>query len=197
MRQVALQRYDPTPAIPSGTRKVEPISQADYEQIKGRLPEYKYLLLTKVLRNTGLRETEVMQRTAEYFLQDGPLYSVYTYRRKKKGEPVWEKVAVHPELGMELKAYIDGNGIRAGSLVFSFTPRQYQRVFKAAALASIGRPAHPHLLRHLFTATLIDGGVPVGVASGLLGHENEETTLAHYYDLSWEKRAEIARRMPV
>lgn len=192
---MTLQPY--SPSLPVGSQKLEPLSQDDYERIKAHLPAYKYLLLVKVLRNTGLRETEVMGRGREYFWQDGPHYFLKTYRRKKKGEPVWEDVALHPELGMEVKAYCDGNGIRPGGLVFDFTPRQFQRVFKAAAEQAIGRPAHPHQLRALYTKTLIDGGVPIGAASKLLGHENERTTLTHYYDLTRAERAEIARKMPV
>jgi integrase len=193
----AIQVYNPGPPVPTGSTKTEPLSQSDYERIKAHLPEYKYLLLTKVLRNTGLREAEVMRRTAEYFYQDGPFHFIRTTRGKKKGEPVWEDVALHPEVGLEVQAYIKGNGIRPGQLVFAFTPRQYQRVFREASLQAIHRPAKPHQLRHLYTKTLVDGGVPIAVAQKMLGHEDEKTTLKHYYDLTREERSEIARRMPV
>lgn len=193
----AVAPYSPGTLIPAGDKQaVEPLSQGDYEAIKARLPQYRYLLLAKLLRNTGLRETEVMARCAEHFLAHGPEHFIQTYRLKKKIR-VWQDVAIHPELGLEVQAFIKGNGIRAGQRVFAFTARQFQNVFRQAALDALGRPAHPHQLRALFTKSLIDGGVPVAVAQKLLGHENERTTLQSYYDLTRNERSAIAQRMPV
>ena len=186
------------PSIPVGaTQKLEPLTQDDYERLKAALPDYRYVLLAKVLRNTGLRETEVMARSAEFFYADGPFHFIRTRRGKRTGAPVWEDVALNPELGLEIEHYIKVNRLAPGDRVFRFSARQFQRVFRAAAESALGRAAHPHQLRALFTATLIEGGVPVGVAASLLGHSDERTTLRHYMHLSRDKRAEIARRMPV
>ena len=60
----------------------------------------------------------------------------------------------------------------------------------------IGRPVHPHELRHLYVKTLIDGGVPVLAASKLVGHSDTKTTERWYYDLTAEQRRAIQERMP-
>ena len=50
-----------------------------------------------------------------------------------------------------------------------------------------GRPVHPHELRHLYVKTLIDGVIPVVVASKLVGHSDSRTTERWYYDLTAEQ----------
>ena len=72
--------------------------------------------------------------------------------------------------------------------MFPITDRQVRYVFAAAGKRGIGRPVHPHELRHLYVKTLIDGGVPVLAASKMVGHSDTKTTERWYYDLTAEQR---------
>lgn len=55
------------------------------------------------------------------------------------------------------------------------TPRQLQRIIKDAAIASIGRPIHPHILRHTF-ATKLMRKTNIRIVQQLLGHKSIQST---------------------
>ena len=55
------------------------------------------------------------------------------------------------------------------------TTRQVERIIKAAAMKSLGRPIHPHILRHTF-GTRIERKAGIRVAQELLGHKNLSST---------------------
>ena len=77
------------------------------------------------------------------------------------------------------------------------TDRGLRFVFEAAGLASIGRKIKPKDFRSFFTQTMIDGGVPMPIASKMMGHASEKTTHAHYYKLSVDRRRVIGEGIPV
>ena len=55
------------------------------------------------------------------------------------------------------------------------TTRQVERIVKKSALASFGRPIHPHVLRHTF-ATRLMRTTNQRVVQDMLGHKNLSTT---------------------
>lgn len=55
------------------------------------------------------------------------------------------------------------------------TTRQVERIIRKAAMKSIGRPVHPHMLRHTF-GTRIERKAGLRIAQELLGHENVSST---------------------
>ncbi len=77
------------------------------------------------------------------------------------------------------------------------TARGLRFVFEAASLASIGRKVKPKDFRSFFTQTMVDGGVPMAIASKIMGHVSEKTTQAHYYKLSVDRRRVIGEGIPV
>ena len=44
---------------------------------------------------------------------------------------------------------------------------------------------------------MVDGGVPMAMASKMIGHEDLRTTQAHYYALSADRRRVIGEGIPV
>ena len=55
----------------------------------------------------------------------------------------------------------------------------------------------PKDFRSFFVQTMVDGGVPMPMASQMMGHVSERTTQAHYYKLSVERRLAIGEGIPV
>lgn len=55
------------------------------------------------------------------------------------------------------------------------TTRQVERIIRAAALKSIGRPIHPHVLRHTFASRLMRT-VNARIVQELLGHKHMTST---------------------
>ncbi len=55
------------------------------------------------------------------------------------------------------------------------TVRQVERIIKAAGMVALGRPIHPHVLRHTF-ATKLMRVVNARVVQQLLGHKNLSST---------------------
>lgn len=55
------------------------------------------------------------------------------------------------------------------------TTRQVERIIRAAAMRGIGRPVHPHILRHTF-ASRVMRKANVRVVQELLGHESLTST---------------------
>ena len=70
-------------------------------------------------------------------------------------------------------------------------------MFEKAGIAAIGRPVQPKEFRSFFVQTMVDGGVPVAMASKMVGHEDIRTTQAHYYALSADRRRVIGEGIPV
>jgi site-specific recombinase XerD len=59
----------------------------------------------------------------------------------------------------------------------------FQLCRKAARVAGITKPVHPHSLRHAFATHLLDDGANLVVIQTLLGHKNLKTT-ARYLHLT-------------
>jgi integrase/recombinase XerD len=57
----------------------------------------------------------------------------------------------------------------------------FQTCRKAAALARIAKPVHPHSLRHAFATHLLEDGVNLLVIQALLGHKNLKTTARYLH----------------
>lgn len=197
---MALQRYEPPPALQltDGTIQADALTHQEYEAFRDALPTWRDRLMAKVLRATGLRISEFLRLEVRHYSLAGPDFYLLVKRakkRQKQGE--YERIYLPPGLGVELRDYIRGNHLQEGQRVFPMTARNFGYICTRAGWKALGRPLHPHELRHLFVKTLIDGGVPVMAASKLVGHSDPKITQQWYYDLSTDQRRMIGERIPV
>ena len=56
---------------------------------------------------------------------------------------------------------------------------------------ALGRAVSPKDFRSFFVQTMVDVGVPMAMASNMVGHKDVRTTQAHYYKLSVDRRQVI------
>ena len=97
---------------------------------------------------------------------------------------------------MALTDLVFGN-VGTGRGSHKIKARGLRFVFAKAGIASIGRPVQPKEFRSFFVQTMVDGGVPMAMASKMVGHEDIRTTQAHYYALSADRRRVIGEGIPV
>ena len=175
----------------------DPLTQADYEAIKGVLRTYRDTLIVKLLRGTGLRISEALSLTRAH-VNDSGLDSVLTVMRgKQAGAPLWDRVPLPRGLGLELRDYIRGQPRHQEERIFPVTTRRIQQVVRAAGIAAIGRPVHPHEFRALYIKHMLDAGAPPAMVAKLVGHSDVRITMAHYYGLTLAQRQEVANATPV
>ncbi len=183
------------------------LTQAEYEAFRDALPTWRDRLITMVLRNTGLRINEILSLEVHHCVLDGPAYIIYVQRSKKRRVAEYEPIYINPGLGVQLRDYIKGQQMALTDRVFGnsgtgrgsikITARGLRFVFGKAGIASIGRPVQPKEFRSFFIQTLVDGGVPMAMASKMIGHEDLRTTQAHYYALSADRRRVSGEGIPV
>lgn len=198
MADLAQQLVPSLPPAPT-SEAPELLTQEDYERVKQALTSWRDVLLLQLLRATGLRISEVLRLTPDRLRDDGPHRYVLVRRgkrpRRQGGE--WERVYLHPTLGVALSDYVRGLRIKPGEVIFPITDRTVRNIFYRAGEQAIGRRVSPHEFRSLYIKTLIDGGLPVAAAAKMVGHADPKTTQKWYYELTREQRWEIQRRIPI
>jgi len=176
------------------------LDQAQYERFKAALPTWRDMLMAMMLRGTGLRVMELLRLERRHYEVEGPEYAVVVKRSKKRQQrvkaPAYERIYLPPQLGVEMRHYILGQHLAADNRVFQVGDRWLRRVFWKAGDKALGRPVHPHEMRHLFLQTLVSGGVPIEAAAKLMGHDDVRTTREWYYDLTRDQRRQIGERIP-
>ena len=164
-----------------------------------------------MLRNTGLRINELLSLPGAHCALGGPSYVIHVVRSKKrKGietTTVYEPIYINPGLGVQLRDYIKGNNYTMTEPIFGggdnqrdarkITQRGLRFIFEKTGRESIGRPISPKAFRSFFVQTMVDGNVPMAMASKMVGHEDIRTTQAHYYVLSADRRRAIGEGIPV
>jgi len=146
--------------------------------------DFTMILLTL---NTGLRCSEVTGLTVN---------CVYTYETvnnfldlpgtiSKGGRP--RKIPFHLDVMEQIKAFINWKEathecLEPDCALFlskfthkQLTPRDFQRIVRTISIKSIGRPIHPHTLRHTFATKLLQK-TNLRVVQKALGHADIRTT---------------------
>ena len=204
---MAIQPYNHSPIVVVGPVAQDALTQGEYEAFKAALPSWRDRLIAMVLRNTGLRINELLAMEIRHCNLAGPDFFFHTRRSKKRGPAEWDPVFLNPGLGVQLRDYIKGNGFLPGDRLFGnrpnerdsrkITARGLRFIFDKTGHAALGRPIKPRDFRTLFVQTMVDGGVPLAMASKMVGHEDVRTTQVHYYKLSADRRRVIGEGIPV
>jgi len=72
------------------------------------------------------------------------------------------------------------------------TTRQVERIVKSQALATLGRPVHPHMLRHTFATRLMQSS-NIRVVQELLGHRDIRSTQIYTHPNADDLNGAIAK----
>ena len=199
------------PALVGAEVAQDTLTQDEYEAFKAALPSWRDRLICMMLRNTGLRINELLSLPGAHCALGGPSYVIHVVRSKKrKGietTTVYEPIYINPGLGVQLRDYIKGNNYTMTEPIFGggdnqrdarkITQRGLRFIFEKTGRESIGRPISPKAFRSFFVQTMVDGNVPMAMASKMVGHEDIRTTQAHYYVLSADRRRAIGEGIPV
>ena len=199
------------PALVGAEVAQDNLTQDEYEAFKAALPSWRDRLICMMLRNTGLRINELLSLPGAHCALGGPSYVIHVVRSKKrKGietTTVYEPIYINPGLGVQLRDYIKGNNHTMTEPIFGggdnqrdarkITQRGLRFIFEKTGRESIGRPISPKAFRSFFVQTMVDGNVPMAMASKMVGHEDIRTTQAHYYVLSADRRRAIGEGIPV
>ncbi len=199
------------PALVGAEVAQDTLTQDEYEAFKAALPSWRDRLICMMLRNTGLRINELLSLPGAQCALGGPSYVIHVVRSKKrKGietTTVYEPIYINPGLGVQLRDYIKGNNYTMTEPIFGggdnqrdarkITQRGLRFIFEKTGRESIGRPISPKAFRSFFVQTMVDGNVPMAMASKMVGHEDIRTTQAHYYVLSADRRRAIGEGIPV
>lgn len=195
---MTIQPYKPQlPEYLNGHVAKDSLTQGEYEAFKAALPSWRDRLIAMLLRNTGIRINELLNLEIRHCAFEGPAFIIYIQRSKKRESTEFEPIYINPGLGVQLRDYIKGNDYKPMERLFGnrsnerdsrkITARGLRFVFEKTGLAALGRKISPRDFRSFFVQTMVDGGVPLAMASKMVGHESEKTTQAHYYKLSVDR----------
>lgn len=167
---------------------------------RGRKAIRNYTMFLLML-DAGLRVGEVVQlRIADLYFNSVPVTSIIIRPEiaKNKTEriiPVSQRLSnafknmdryiwtPSGKIGMD---YAFTSNFQTGLL----TTRQVERIIRAAALKSLGRPVHPHMLRHTF-ATRLMRKTNARVVQELLGHGSMTSTQIYTHPNEDDKKKAI------
>lgn len=186
-------------AIPASDIQAEPLSQPDYEAIVRYMASKRmaeWLLLTRILRATGVREAEALRIQPEHVERIGPNTFLLVRRGKQriKGEriPKFERVSLNADVAFMLDGYMNSHRVARGFHIFEHKARAYQIAFRAASIAVTGEAHHPHELRRLFAVELFKQGYTAEQVAHLLGHASTKTTMLWYFEFTKADKIEIS-----
>lgn len=154
-----------------------------HKQFNRRLRNYT---MAMVLLEAGLRVGELVQlRWSHLFFNCLPVTSIIINPEISKSDRD-RQIPVSTRLSDALSTYHvaftpDICGIHEPSAFFGshpnryLTTRQVERIITGAAMRALGRPVHPHILRHTFASKLMRV-TNASVVQELLGHAHLSST---------------------
>lgn len=139
-----------------------------------------------LMLDAGLRVGEVVQlRVHDLFRFGKPVNSLYIraeIAKNKKERIVPLSGRLYSAVTTLAKDFWDWRDLKGSTdpvyetmPAWIITTRQVERIICDAAMKSIGRPVHPHILRHTF-ATRVERKAGIRITQELLGHKNLAST---------------------
>lgn len=167
-------------------------------------PRTKYIrnyLIALLMLDAGLRVGEVVSlRVGDLWVMDSPvgMISVVTEKQKFKNT---RHIPVTIRLNNAIAEYAERDwtlhnhppawfAFRRNFNNSSISCRQVERFIRKAALASLHRPVHPHILRHTF-ATRLMTKCSIRVVQQLLGHASISSTQVYTHPNSQDLQTAI------
>lgn len=179
-----------SPTLPSPTVK-EPETLLHHEidlilKVASFLNSRNHMMIILAL-NTGLRNEEICSLTVECVqsYQIVPNILMLPGTIAKGGNP--RDIPLNPDTRKHLQQFLTwkfkhDEDTLPGAFLFvtTFThnkmlPRDFQRLIKSISQEAIGRPIHPHILRHTFATRLLSVS-NLRIVQKVLGHKNIQTT---------------------
>ncbi len=156
-----------------------------------------------LMLEAGLRVGEVVSlRFSDLFFNKSPVTSIRIKPHMTKNK-VEHNIPVSPRLAESLSAFATSENayewMNPGQDWFAFktekgkiTTRQIERIIRASGWKALGRPIHPHILRHTFASRLIRI-TNTSMVQLLLGHKYLSSTQVYIHHNEEDKRDAIVR----
>jgi len=173
--------------------------EGTHRQFKRNVRNYT---LACLMLEAGLRVGEAVQlRWADLYFNSVPVTSI-TVRAEIAKNHKEREIPVSTRLSEALKGHWQYNRppISEFGQAFCFyrtdpsshiTTRQAERIIERAARVTLGKPVHPHMLRHTFGSKLMRKA-PASVVQELLGHKHLSSTQVYTHPNADDKRKAIA-----
>jgi len=178
---------------------VDVLLDSETTQLKAIASEsYKrdWMIITLAL-GTGLRNSELCDLTIECFRPLDEISAILDLPGTIAKGGNSRQIPLRPDLRVSLQDFLTwkfhhGQRIDGTAYLFQtkFTnkklnPRDIQRIVRSLSLKSIGRPIHPHILRHTFATRLLAVS-NLRIVQKVLGHKNISTTQIYTHPSSDE-----------
>jgi len=155
-----------------------------------------------LMLDAGLRVGEVVQlRIADLYFNSLPVTSIIIRPEiaKNKTEriiPVSQRLSealkkMHECFWTDYPMIPDDWVFIVSNNSYPLTTRQVERIIRAAAMKALGRPVHPHVLRHTFASNLMRV-TDMRTVQELLGHKQMSSTQIYTHPNSEDKVKAIA-----
>ena len=142
--------------------------------------------LTVLMLDAGLRVGEVVRlTTSDLYVNDEPVVTLLVrslIAKNKTERTIPLGIRVRAALCSHRQNWLQENMLHAYGYIFyihdrqkHISTRQVERILRKASLASIGRPIHPHVLRHTCATRLMKVS-NIRTVQQLLGHKNLSST---------------------
>lgn len=188
--------------IPTGT--VELLLREAYGQYQDNGDRWalRDILVLELLFDTGMRVSELCRLTPETF-QLGPNSLRLLIHGKGRKERVLQIATMEVVSLAERYLGVFSDGIHgAGFILLNRRGRPLttqgvrQIIARHIQTAAVQGHITPHMFRHTFATTLLDGGADIRYIQGLLGHSSISTTEIYTHVATGQQSAILAQRHP-
>lgn len=154
-----------------------------------------------LMLDAGLRVGEVVQlNVTDLWFRDFPVTSVLVRAEIAKNHeerqiPVSERLSnalknMNESYWCHLGASGQHRAFHNSNSLEPLTTRQVERIIRAAAMKALGRPIHPHVLRHTFASNLMRI-TDMRTVQELLGHKHITSTQVYTHPNEEDKKKAI------